>query len=216
MRPRAASWPATAGRGLGAGEWSRAYTFVLDGREAVIRFGDHVEDFCKDQVMAMHSCAALPVPEVLEIGAAGDGYFAVPERAHGGLLDALDGDGMRAALPGVLAALDALRAIDTSGTEGYGMWAPDGTGPAASWVQALLAISQETARVPGWRAALTASPVGTRPFDLCYARLRELAEGLPDKRYVVHGDMVNHNVLVQPADHRSDRLGQRAVRRLAV
>jgi hygromycin-B 4-O-kinase len=94
--------------------------------------------------------------------------------------------------------------------------APDGTGPAASWVQALLAISQETARVPGWRAALTASPVGTRPFDLCYARLRELAEGLPDERYVVHGDMVNHNVLVQPADHRSDRLGQRAVRRLAV
>jgi hygromycin-B 4-O-kinase len=75
MRPRAASWPATAGRGLGAGEWSRAYTFVLDGREAVIRFGDHVEDFCKDQVMAMHCCAALPVPEVLEIGAAGDGYF---------------------------------------------------------------------------------------------------------------------------------------------
>jgi len=47
-------------------------------------------------------------------------YFAVSERAHGELLDALDGDGMRAALPGLLAALDALRAIDTSGTEGYG------------------------------------------------------------------------------------------------
>jgi len=24
---------------LGAGEWSRAYAFVLDGQEAVIRFG---------------------------------------------------------------------------------------------------------------------------------------------------------------------------------
>ena len=31
--------PLAAGvRTLGAGEWSRAYTFVLDGREAVIRF----------------------------------------------------------------------------------------------------------------------------------------------------------------------------------
>ena len=46
---------------LAAGEWSRAYEFVLDGREAVIRFGHHVEDFRKDQAMAAHSCAALPV-----------------------------------------------------------------------------------------------------------------------------------------------------------
>jgi hypothetical protein len=42
-------------RGLGAGEWSRAYEFILDGREAVIRFGGHAEDFRKDQVMAAHS-----------------------------------------------------------------------------------------------------------------------------------------------------------------
>lgn len=183
--------------GLGAGEWSRAYAFALDGREAVIRFGDHVEDFRKDQVMAARSCAALPVPAVVEIGAAGYGYFAVSERAHGELLDALDGDGMRAALPGLLAALDALRDVGTSGTEGYGLWAPDGTGPAASWAQALLAISHETARVPGWRAALTASPVGIRPFDHAYARLRELAEDLPEERHIVHGDLINHNVLVQ-------------------
>jgi hygromycin-B 4-O-kinase len=182
---------------LGAGEWSRAYGFVLDGRDTVIRFGDHVEDFRKDQVMAAHSSAALPIPPVIEIGAAGDGYFAVSQRAPGELLDGLDVAGMRAALPGLLAALGALRDIDVSGTEGYGNWAPDRTGPAASWAQALLAISQETARVPGWRAALAASPVGTRPFDQGYARLRELAAGLPDQRNLIHGDLVNRNVLVQ-------------------
>ena len=38
---------ATDLRALGAGEWSRAYALVLDGREAVIRFGDYVEDFRK-------------------------------------------------------------------------------------------------------------------------------------------------------------------------
>jgi len=64
-------------------------------------------------------------------------------------------------------------------------------------VQALLSVSQETARVPGWRAALAASPVGTGPFDRGYATLRELAGGLPDVRHVIHGDLVNHNVLVQ-------------------
>ena len=47
-----------------------------------------------------------------------------------------------------------LRDIDVSGTEGYGIWAPDGTGPAVSWAQALLAISQETVRVPGEAGAI--------------------------------------------------------------
>jgi Phosphotransferase enzyme family len=96
-------------RALGAGEWSRAYAFVLDGRKAVIRFGDHVEDFGKDRVMAAYSCAALLVPAVIEIGPAGDGYFAVSERAPGDLLDGLDSTGTRAVLPGLLTALDALR-----------------------------------------------------------------------------------------------------------
>jgi hygromycin-B 4-O-kinase len=182
---------------LGAGEWSRAYGFALDGREAVIRFGRYVEDFRKDRVMAAHSCAALPIPSVLEIGAAGDGYFAVSERAHGDLLDGLDGPGMRAALPGLLAALDALRDIDVSATHGYGIWAPDRTGPAPSWAQALLAISEETPRTAGWRASLAASPFGMAPFDQGYARLRELAQGLPDERHVIHGDLLNRNVLVQ-------------------
>jgi hygromycin-B 4-O-kinase len=121
----------------------------------------------------------------------------VSERAPGEVLDGLDGPGMRAALPGLLAVLDALRDIDVSGTQGYGIWTPDGTGPAPSWAQTLLAISEETPRVPGWRAALAASPVGMRPFDQGYARLRELAAGLPDERHVIHGDLVNRNVLVQ-------------------
>ena len=89
-------------RALGAGAWSRAYAFILDGHAAVIRFGQHVEDFRKDQVMAAHSCAALPVPAVLEIGSADDGYFAVSQRAHG---DPLDGD--------------------VSRTQGDGIWTPD-------------------------------------------------------------------------------------------
>ena len=73
----------------------------------------------------------------------------------------------------------------------------DGVARRSHWAQTLMAISQETARVPGWQVALAASPTGTRPFDRAYARLRKLAEGLPEDRHVVHGDLVNHNVLVQ-------------------
>ena len=133
MRRRAGLWLATTAvepgdvRALGAGEWSQAYAFVLDGREAVIRFGGYAEDFRKDQVMAAHGSAAMPVPAVIEMGAVGNRYFAVSERAHGELLDGLDGAGMRAVLPG-----PAGRDVDVSGSEGCGIWTPDGTCPAAS------------------------------------------------------------------------------------
>jgi hygromycin-B 4-O-kinase len=188
---------ATGVRALGAGEWSQAYAMALDGRAVVIRFGDHVEDFRKDQVMAAHSSQTLPIPLVLEIGAAGDGYFAVSEHVAGKMLDGLDAEGMRAALPGLLAALDTIGQLDVSASRGYGIWGPDKNGPATSWAQALLAIAQETARVRGWRAALQRFPVSARCFDQAYARLGELAALLPGERHIVHGDLLNRNVLVQ-------------------
>lgn len=60
--------------------------------------------------------------------------------------------------PETATALDALRIIDVPGTKGYGIWAPDGAGPAASWARALLAINRETARVPGGRLAASTYP----------------------------------------------------------
>ena len=180
---------------LGAGEWSRAYAFTMDGQPAVIRFGRYGEDFLKDQVMSAFSSADLPVPAVPETGPAPGGYFAVSNRA---LLNDLDGTGMRAALPGLLRALDALRAIEAPAS-GYGIWAPDGSAPAATWPQALLAVDQETARVPGWRAALAVSPVGPGPFSAGYARLQQLVTGLPQARHIIHGDLVNRNVLADGA-----------------
>jgi hypothetical protein len=33
-------------RFLGQGEWSVCYSFRVSGSEKVIRFGEHIEDFC--------------------------------------------------------------------------------------------------------------------------------------------------------------------------
>ena len=93
---------ATILHALGAGAWSQAYAFTLDGQPAVVRFGHYVDDFRKDQAMAAHSCPALPVPAVTEIGRAEIGpagigavYFAVSERAPGRILNDLDAAGLR-------------------------------------------------------------------------------------------------------------------------
>jgi hypothetical protein len=134
---------ATGLRSLVGGEWSRAFAMELDGRAVVIRFGQHAADFRKDAVMAACGGAELPIPAVTEIGAAVAGYFAVSDLVAGEPLDGLDEAGMRAALPGLLAALDVTRRISIEGSCGYGNWsAANGRclGPAASWAEALLVV----------------------------------------------------------------------------
>jgi hygromycin-B 4-O-kinase len=181
---------------LGAGEWSRAYAFALDGRPVVIRFGAYGEDFAKDRTMAGVASAALPIPEFIDMGPAPGGYFAVSVRANGVALDDLDGPAMRAVLPALLAALDAIRDLTPPTTAGYGLWPAGGSGPADSWAAALLSIDEDRGRTPGWRDRLATSRAGTRAFQTGYAKLAELANRLPTERHVVHGDLLNRNVLV--------------------
>ncbi len=117
---------------VGAGEWSQAFAFSLDGQEAVIRFGKYRADFAKGAVMGESPPPALPVPKVLELGETPAGFFAVSERRHGLFLDVLDGSQIRSALPSLLSTLHALRHADLTGTSGYGTWMPDRQGPHAT------------------------------------------------------------------------------------
>jgi hygromycin-B 4-O-kinase len=184
---------------LGAGEWSRAYAFALDGEPVVGRFGAWGDDFAKDALLGALSTPRLPAPRVLDLGATPEGYFAVSQRRYGEFLDALDGPGMRAVLPALLATMDAIAAVTVEGSSGYGPWSPDRRAPHASWPEALLAVAADRPRIGDWRRALDASPVGGESFRLGHERLRRLAAELPDERRLVHADLLNRNVLVNGA-----------------
>ena len=49
---------------LGMGVWSKAFAFRRAGRDYVIRFGAHQEDFHKDRFAARYAGPALPIPQV--------------------------------------------------------------------------------------------------------------------------------------------------------
>jgi hygromycin-B 4-O-kinase len=189
---------ATPLKPLGGGAWSEAYALSLDGKEVVARFGAHGDDFSKEQVMSAYSSAQLPIPNVLEVGEAPGGFFAVSERAHGDFLDELSETNMRAVLPGLLSALDAVEDIDVSGTTGYGHWTPAGKAPHSTWQEALLDIVADRTggRIHGWRQALESSPTGAKPFDVALDVLRDLAPDLPAERHIIYADWMYHNVLV--------------------
>ncbi len=177
---------------LGAGAWSVAYAFTLDGRDAVARFGQYGDDFAKDRRMGACASPRLPIPRVLDSGEAPGGHFAVSERVHGIPIDDLDGARMRAVLPSLFRALDALAEIDVSARRGFGSWGPDGDADTPDWPSALCRFAGN--RLSGWRARLEASPIGTGPMEIAAARLQELTRDLPEVRHVIHGDLLHWNV----------------------
>lgn len=180
---------------LASGDWSKAYSFRLDGQEMIIRFGAYRGDFEKDRAMGAYSSAALPIPKVIEVGETEDGFFAVSERVRGAKhLDELDEAELRLVLPQLFDALYELQQRDFKDTREVGLWRPEGTGP--SWGAELLAVTEPRDRLAGWRERLDASPREAGIFDAGVAKLRELAPHLPEHRGIVHNDLLNRNVLV--------------------
>lgn len=193
--------PASEGvEAVGAGAWSRAFGFRRGEDQLVVRFGQHVDDFEKDRRAFAYRAPGLPVPEVVAIGRAFDGYFAVSRRVHGEVLEALPLERWRAVVPSVVDALEALRLADVAGTWGYGAWDGNGRAPFASWRDYMLAVAEDPPgeRTQGWRAKLGSHAEGSSAFKWGFERLRELAsDDVP--RCLIHADLMNRNVLVEGA-----------------
>jgi hygromycin-B 4-O-kinase len=187
----------TALEAIGAGEWSQAFSFSMQGAAYIVRFGAHKEDFEKDQRAALVAPRELGVPRVKEIGEALGGYFAVSERAYGKMLDELEAQKMRQVVPSVFATFDTLRSIDISSTKGYGQWDASGNAKFASWKEYLLsaAIDDPAHRTYGWHGKLTRSPTSDKPFKMAYRRLRQLVDICEVERHMIHSDLLNRNVL---------------------
>lgn len=188
---------------VGEGAWSRCYGFVVDGQELVVRFGRQLADFTKDQRASDFAGPGLPVPRCLDVGPLtttdGREFFAISQRCRGVFLEHLDEAGWSAALPSLFDGIDAMHDADLSATTGFGDWGSDANASFASWPEFLLdiAVDSPTRRIHGWRAALDTSPAGEAMFDAAFVRLRAvLADIQPFQRRLIHGDLINRNVLV--------------------
>jgi hygromycin-B 4-O-kinase len=185
---------------LRQGGWSNAYAFRHDGGDRVIRFSAYRDDFEKDAYAGRWSSPALPVPAVTDLGGALGGHYCISMRVPGLALDELDAPAFRATLPNLLAMLDALREADLTGTSGFGGWDAQGRASCASWAEYLLSVAGDHPgmRNHGWRDQLAASPAGIDRFDEARNRLAEMIQHLPPVRHLIHSDLLNYNVLIDP------------------
>lgn len=182
----------------GTGAWSSAYSFRRGTDALIVRFGRHGDDFAKDRRAYRYRASGLPVPEVLALGPAFGGFYAISRRVWGTPLEQVTAAEWRAAVPAVVAMLEVLRLADLAGTSGYGMWAEHGHAAHPHWSAYLLAVGNDspTQRTHGWRARLATSATGQAAFDWGLARLAELVDDTTP-RSLIHADLLNRNVLVE-------------------
>jgi hygromycin-B 4-O-kinase len=153
----------------------------------VLRISRYGGDFAKDEAVSAVARGMVPVPAITVRGETGGWAYAVSQRLTGTALDDLDANELAAVVPDLFDVMDAIGRIEVGG-DGYGVWGSSRAAPYRSWPEYLLAVEQETPRVPGWRAALAASDTGLEPFERGLVTLRRLARDLPDERRMIHGD----------------------------
>lgn len=182
---------------IGEGAWSQCFGFRVGDQDLVIRFGQYVDDFQNDQRAYAFATPDLPIPEVLDIGRAFTGYYAISTRAHGIPLERLSASQWLAIVPALVYALEAMRTTDLSATSGMGGWGADGNAPHPSWSSHLLAVGDDTPgrRTYGWRQRLALSPQGEAAFAWGFDLLRQVAD-IAVPRCLLHCDLINRNVLV--------------------
>lgn len=188
---------------LASGYWSTAYSFELEGRELVVRFGRRRDAFEKDRYAATLSSRGMPVPDVLEVGDAGGGYsYAVSVRARGRCLEELGAAAAPWLEPAVWRLFDALRSVPVpAGTAAScrGGWAQAST----SWPDALVdAWSGPRPLVKRLEDRLAAVPEVENVVRRAGSTIASIvARGCcPDVRHLIHGDLLSRNVLVdEPA-----------------
>ena len=181
---------------LDGGFWSSAYAYRVGGRALVLRLGPVSEGFEMDRAAMAFSGPDLPVPPVLEIGEAMGRAYAISERRYGRFLETVAGEAERAR-PAVLRLLASLRAVP-SDPEAPAAWYSPGEPGRSTWRSWLTAglIDDPAARVSGWRALLADEADLDRLFRACEQRVTHLVEACPERRDLVHGDLLHGNVLL--------------------
>lgn len=184
---------------LGGGAWSSAWAYRVGPDEFVVRFGHNESWYHADRLAMAFAGPDLPVPEMREVGRAPDGQaYAISVRHHGSFLEdtpASSAPVLGGTLTSLLLALLAVPAPPATAV----VWhEPDSSPP--TWRDFVLAglVDDPTAIVHGWAGALAESPTLGPLSEAAAARIRTLVEACPERRDLVHSDLLHGNVLVAP------------------
>jgi aminoglycoside phosphotransferase (APT) family kinase protein len=182
---------------LGGGGWSSAWAYRVGGEELVVRLGRERSWFEADRMAMAFARPYLPVPEVREVGHTPDGLaYAISVRHRGRFLEDTPVELAGALAPTLTGLLVALRAVPATPDSPVEWHQPGGS--LRSWREFLLAglVDDPSKLVHGWGTAVAADPQLAALSGAVSHRVRALLDACPERRDLVHGDLLHGNVLV--------------------
>jgi aminoglycoside phosphotransferase (APT) family kinase protein len=184
---------------LSGGSWSSAWAYRAGDEELVVRFGPQLSWYQADRMAMAFAGPDLPVPEVKEVGTAPSGRaYAISVRHHGRFLEDTPVEQAGAVAPALTRLLVALYRAPAAPDVPV-LW-HQGVPSAGSWREFLLdGLADDPGKlVHGWSAALAADPELAALSAAVTGRVRTLVDACPERRDLVHGDLLHGNVLVSP------------------
>ena len=191
--------PAEDLEALSGGAWSSAWAYRAGGEELVVRFGPEVSWYEADRMAMAFAGPDLPVPEVREVGTTASGRaYAISVRHHGRFLEDTPVEQAGAISPTLTRLLVALFRMP-AGPDAPVVWHQGGP-PVGSWREYLLAglVDDPGKLVHGWSAALADDRELAALSAAVTGRVRALVDACPERRDLIHGDLLHGNVLVSP------------------
>ena len=139
----------------------------------------------------------VPVPRVLEVGEALGMSYAISERHEGRFLEDVEPTEVDRSGSALMRLLRGLRRVeaDIDASSAWYSTQPHASTTWRTWLTDGL-IDDPARRVRGWRTTLAADPELDRLFAACERRIDGLLDACPERRDLVHGDLLHRNVLV--------------------
>jgi aminoglycoside phosphotransferase (APT) family kinase protein len=182
---------------LSGGFWSSAFSYRVGTQDLVIRLSDMAEGFAIDQAAMRFISPNLPIPKVVDTGKAFDLNYAISERHYGRFIETTSANEGPAVGDALAKLLAEMRAVVTSENDPV-IWYNLERSKMVTWHQWLTngLVDNPEVRVSGWRAQLAENPDIDNLFSTCESRIHELLSVCPERRDLIHGDLLHQNVLV--------------------
>jgi aminoglycoside phosphotransferase (APT) family kinase protein len=155
------------------------------------------EGFAIDVAAMRFQGPNLPVPNVVDTGTALGLNYAISERHYGRFIETTSADEGIAVGKALETLLAEMRSVETSKNDAVIWYDPVGSSELTwrRWLAGGL-VDNPDVRVSGWRAKLAENPLIDDLFTTCESRIHELLPACPERRDLIHGDLLHQNVLV--------------------
>ena len=183
---------------LGSGAWSAAFKFSIGDQDLVIRWSKFRESFDRDQYAVRFTQPGLPIPRIIDSGQFDQNYFCISEFVSGQFFESLTSFDLEPILPSLTNVFHKFKYADLSATTGFGDWNAEGKGAYSTWKQCLLDVKNDRPDriIHGWKTKIESNLPAKEQYDRLCVELEKLVSFCPEKRHLIHSDLLNRNVLV--------------------